>query len=227
MSYTEDQKDQSNNLDDLYEKIDIEELSTLELNEEETKFLEAFTADPGFQMSLEQLLSEVENLDITQIQSKLLLLMRQFFHARIKDKEVLKSLIKKREKVINDHLKHLSLYIMQNRSQIIRDASRGIAKSKDKYEYLSKKSRENLKQIIKRFAVYELYKFVNPRRIAGETRRENFIHNMVLGGMERASRFEGGTKAEIKSYSPQFIKNLEKQHKEFAKGGGKGRGFIL
>ena len=68
----------------------------------------------------------------------------------------------------------------------------------------------------------EIYKFINPHRIAGETRKENFVHNMILGGMKRASRYEGGTKKELKSYSPSFIRNLEKQHKSFKRGNNKG-----
>jgi hypothetical protein len=217
-----EEKGDSNNLDDLYEKIDIEELVATELNEEEQKILNMLSLDSSFQVAVEKILANIQDLDIIQIQSQLLLLLHQIFKARIKDKEVLQSFIKKREKAINKNLKNLSLFLMNARSQMIRDVSRSISRPKDKYEYLTKESRNNLRKTIRRFAVYELYKFINPRRIAGETRKENFAHNMVVGGLELASHFEGGTKSEIESYSPTFIKKLDKQHAAFKKGGNKG-----
>jgi hypothetical protein len=213
---------QNNDLDDLYEKIDLEELLASELKPEEAQLLGAIEEDLEMQSAIEQLLGNIGDLDITQIQSKLLILLYQIFEARIKDKEIFKAFIKKHEKNINDYLKSISLYLMQTRSQVIRDASRSIEAKEDKYEYLTKESRANLRKVIKRFAVYELYKFINPRRIAGETRRDNFIHNMILGGLKRASRYEGGTKSEIKSYSPKFIRNLEKQHRSFKRGNNTG-----
>jgi hypothetical protein len=215
-------EDEAADLDSLYEKIDVEELLTTELSSQEAELLSHIDGDPALQMSIEQLLNDIDGLDTAQVQSKLLLLLHQVFKARIKDKEMLRSFLKKREKVINDHLRNLSLYVMQTRSKTIRDASRNIVAKSDKYEYLTQGSRDNLRKIIRRFAVYEIYKFINPHRIAGETRKENFVHNMILGGMKRASRYEGGTKKELKSYSPSFIRNLEKQHKSFKRGNNKG-----
>ena len=50
---------------------------------------------------------------------------------------------------------------------------------------------------------------MNPKRIAGETRQENFAHNVIERGLESAKHYAGGTKHEIERYSPQFIKKLE------------------
>lgn len=215
-------KEQNDEVKSLDEKIDIEELLGDELEPEEAELLSAIEDDPEVQTAIEELLNNIDDLDIVQVQSKLLLLLHQIFQARIKDKEKFKAFIKKREKTINDYLKNISLYLLQTRSEIVRDASRNILTQEDKYEYLTKESRNNLRKSIKRFTVYELYKFVNPRRIAGETRRDNFINNMIIGGLKRASRYEGGTKREIQTYSPKFIRNLEKQHRSFKRGGGSG-----
>ncbi len=215
-------KDQNDEVKSLDEKINIEELLGDELEPEEAELLSAIEDDPEVQTAIEELLNNIDDLDIVQVQSKLLLLLHQIFQARIKDKEKFKAFIKKREKTINDYLKNISLYLLQTRSEIVRDASRNILTQEDKYEYLTKESRNNLRKSIKRFTVYELYKFVNPRRIAGETRRDNFINNMIIGGLKRASRYEGGTKREIQTYSPKFIRNLEKQHRSFKRGGSSG-----
>jgi hypothetical protein len=215
-------KNQNDEVKSLDEKINIEELLGDELEPEEAELLSAIEDDPEVQTAIEELLNNIDDLDIVQVQSKLLLLLHQIFQARIKDKEKFKAFIKKREKTINDYLKNISLYLLQTRSEIVRDASRNILTKEDKYEYLTKESRNNLRKSIKRFTVYEIYKFVNPRRIAGETRRDNFINNMIVGGLKRASRYEGGTKREIQTYSPKFIRNLEKQHRSFKRGGSSG-----
>jgi hypothetical protein len=206
-------------LEDVYEKIDIEELAALELTLEEKQIFEVLDSDLNFQIAVEKVLANIDNVDITQTQSELLLLLYQFFKSKMDNRGYLKTLLKKRKKYIKEDIKKMSLFIMQTKSKIMRDASRNIASAKDRYEYLSKQSRNNLRAIIKRFAVYELYKFVSPRRIAGETRRQNFIHNMLLGGLKYASRYEGGTKAEVASYSPQFLRKLEKDHERINRGG--------
>jgi hypothetical protein len=176
-------------------------------------------SDLNFQIAVEKVLANIDNVDITQTQSELLLLLYQFFKSKMDNRGYLKTLLKKRKKYIKEDIKKMSLFIMQTKSKIMRDASRNIASAKDRYEYLSKESRNNLRAIIKRFAVYELYKFVTPRKIAGETRRENFVHNMLLGGLKYASRYEGGTKAEVASYSPQFLRKLERDHERINRGG--------
>ena len=35
---------------------------------------------------------------------------------------------------------------------------------------------------MKNFAVYEVYKVMNPKRIAGETAKDNYKHNLIEGG---------------------------------------------
>jgi hypothetical protein len=75
-----------------------------------------------------------------------------------------------------------------------------------------------LRDTIKKFALYQIYKFSTPRRIAGETRKQKFIDNMLIGGLKLASRHAGGSKKELANYSPEFIKKLEKQHQKMSRG---------
>ena len=115
------------------------------------------------------------------------------------------------------HVKDLSQYLINHRSHKAITANKDIDKPKDKYQYLNLKSRINLRSIIKKFVVYEVYKAINPRRIAGERARDNFVNNMIIGGMKRASQYTGGSKSEIRTYGKKMIQDLEKKHRSFKK----------
>jgi hypothetical protein len=43
------------------------------------------------------------------------------------------------------------------------------------------KSREDFKRSVQHFIIYQIYKIMNPRRIAGETKKDNYIHNLYMG----------------------------------------------
>ncbi len=43
---------------------------------------------------------------------------------------------------------------------------------------------------IMRIIIYEIYKMINPKQIAGETRMENFINNATLYGLEAAIAYD-------------------------------------
>jgi transcriptional regulator NrdR family protein len=62
-------------------------------------------------------------------------------------------------------------------------------KSKNQFATRDENKDKNLRDIIKRFAVYELYKFITPQRIAGESRQANFTHNMLVSGLKRALNY--------------------------------------
>ena len=61
---------------------------------------------------------------------------------------------------------------------------------------------------------------MNPRRIAGETKKDNYRHNMAIGGHRLASKHTGGRDHEVKSYSERFKKQTKRAAKTFKKGGG-------
>ncbi|MFV9875941.1 MAG: DUF5394 family protein [Rickettsiales endosymbiont of Dermacentor nuttalli] len=63
--------------------------------------------------------------------------------------------------------------------------------------------RENLRKAI----IYEIYKFTNPKRIAGETRIENFINNILKGGIGYAKRFDFDNFTADKTKYTHMIKN--------------------
>ncbi len=74
------------------------------------------------------------------------------------------------------------------------------------------KSEAELKRRL-RLMIYEFYKVINPRRIAGETELDNFIANALIMGVEAALQFEGGNIA--KSFTAKELQNLESHSKSF------------
>ncbi|KIE04747.1 hypothetical protein NF27_FX00080 [Candidatus Jidaibacter acanthamoeba] len=79
-----------------------------------------------------------------------------------------------------------------------------------------------------RLAMYEIYKILNPRQLAGETSLENFVNNVKTRGVEEAMKYEGAEHA--KNFNSNELENLESHKFGFvqaleahgAKGGGRG-----
>ena len=74
-------------------------------------------------------------------------------------------------------------------------------KNTEQSKYITNKSKENLKMILRNAVVYEIYKVMNPRRIAGETAKDNYMHNMLVGGEKLAGKHTGGRPREVAKYS--------------------------
>lgn len=94
----------------------------------------------------------------------------------------------------------------------------------DKEEELTKEERERRHRLM----VYEVYKVMNPNRLAGETSIENFINNVITRGIKTAMKYEGGNFA--KFFDAKDLENLESHKHSFSqmlrdsgfKGGGRG-----
>lgn len=88
---------------------------------------------------------------------------------------------------------------------------------------------EEEKQRRNRLVIYEVYKILNPHRLAGETSLENFINNVRTRGIEEARKYEGADKEQdfdkkeledLESHKFSFVKSLEAEGFK-----GKGRGL--
>ena len=74
--------------------------------------------------------------------------------------------------------------------------------------------RNNLKLILKRAIIYEAYKIVSPRKIAGETLETNFKSNIIMRGVKNALKVERKTyKQAEQTYGKGFIKQAIKAKK--------------
>lgn len=97
----------------------------------------------------------------------------------------------------------------------------GISIRKDKNKEKDKEKEElteEQKKIRHMQIMYEAYKILNPRRIAGETSLENFISNVLTRGVKTARGYEGAeyeryfTKKELdnlSSYKKSFVNKLK------------------
>ncbi|AAU03585.1 DUF5394 family protein [Rickettsia typhi] len=182
-------------------------------SKEVEEIFEELSKNEEFDYEIERILAILneQTMDLTQLQSRIILLIRKYLD---KTKNLK---FKMDEKLINKNVAEVSNYLMHQHSKIVRDANKNLVKPKDKLQSLTKQARMDLKRLIKSFAVYQVYMFMNPKRIAGETKLMNFAYNMIKGGMKLAKKYEGGKEKDIKSYSPRLIKKLEKAHAGFKK----------
>lgn len=184
------------------------------------EILDAIEGDEEFNQEIEELISELDkgNLDLSALQSRFLLLIRAALSkARKGNLAYLEHKLKATEKEILEQLTSLSHYIMMKKVDVVRESTEGLDAPKDKYAHLTSASIQYTKQILKKFAMYEIYKVMNPHRIAGETKRENFVNNYITGGLRKAIRFEGGSKKDMQSYSAKMLKSLDKAHRKFSR----------
>ncbi|MDJ1257732.1 MAG: DUF5394 family protein [Candidatus Midichloria sp.] len=79
-----------------------------------------------------------------------------------------------------------------------------------------------------RFVVYEIYKMLNPSRIAGETEIQNFIDNVMIRGVEAALYYDrrnisrGFSKEELKILGQHSKTALRRINAFGSRGWGKG-----
>jgi len=186
-------------------------------SKEVEEIFEELSKNEDFEHEVEQILAILneQTMDLTQLQTQIILLIRKYLG---KTKNIKLKMLKMDEKLINKNVAEISNYLMHQRSKIVRDSNKNLANPKDKLQGLTKQAKMNLKRLIKSFAVYQIYMFMNPKRIAGETKQMNFAYNFIKGGMKLAKKYEGGKAKDIKSYSPKLIKKLEKAHAGFKKG---------
>ena len=199
---------------------DLLENDEEKLSEETLAMVEALEADEEFNKEIQNLVAslQADTLDLSAIQSKFLLLIKAALSRLGKGKSrEFEHKLKTNEKDILNQLTMLSHHLMMQKTSLAREASEGLDAPKDKQASLNSSSVQNTKQILKRFAIYEIYKITNPRRIAGETKMQNFVHNYITGGMRKAMRYD---LSEVKSATPQTIRTLDRERRSFVKSGG-------
>lgn len=208
-------------MDDQAEDIDFSRLESEEGIDPELKtFLAALSQDGELDKALDEMMENLDlsgNIDLEEIKKKLITLLRDHL-GRIKsiDEASIKNILNKRDNAINKHLRELSQYLMLRQAQRMENKKSIFSKLGDA---ISRQARKDFKNVFKRFAIYEVYMVMNPKRIAGEDKVINFVHNMIMGGLEKARDYEGGSDSDIASYSPELIDKLIKQHVQFKKTG--------
>lgn len=152
---------------------------------------------------------DTEKLESLGSQKTLLLMLLEYLVLNIDNPNIDKTLIRFLELFLNIKIKK---------------KKREEEQEEEKEEELTKSEKERRRQII----WYEVYKVLNPQRIAGETEVENFINNVRTRGIVEALKYEGAKY--IKSYDKESLETLERTKASFVellaqqgfKGGGKG-----
>lgn len=168
--------------------------------------------------AVEQLIDECDEL--TELQSKLILLIQEHLKKKKKalDPKKVAGVDADEEKIARD-TEELSRKLLQEVDKEL-DLTLGRISRKDRMHILNLEAKKNIKRIMKNFAVYEVYKVMNPKRIAGETAKDNYKHNLIEGGEKLASKYEGGRESDLKRYGSVEVARLKRQVAAFKKGGG-------
>tara|TARA_B110000503_G_C7164519_1_gene421244 strand:- start:10 stop:654 length:645 start_codon:yes stop_codon:yes gene_type:complete len=196
----------------------LDELDSSLKNKYESEFAHIFEElekNNNLGKAVDQIFNETN--DLNKIQSKLLLIIKK--HLKVSKKNV-----KKRrdadidkDKIAKDITEFCSV-VMQN---LDTEPKIGKLSAKDRTCMLKIEVKKNLNKILKNFVVYEIYKIMNPKRIAGETAKENYRNNLIEGGQKLAEKYEGGKEADLKSYGSAKVSKIQQQAAAFRRGDGK------
>lgn len=190
-------------------------------------FMTKLNEDQDFNAEIERLLANLNGIDLTMLQSEIMLLLKKSVSLLKSQKAKIKleQLSKSGDDALLQQIHKVSSYIMMQKSRIIRTNNRnlGLNTKSDRYQYnIDKKAEKDLSNTIKRLATYEVYKILNPRRLAGETKIDNFINNIITSGIEFAKKHE--KKSDIEQYYSEhgkIIKEAEKKTQQFKGSGGR------
>jgi hypothetical protein len=173
--------------------------------------------DQDLGKAVEQIFDETN--DLNEIQTKIILLIKEHLEIEKKlDLEKNQDIDADEEKIARD-VTELCRKMMQDLDEEI-DPTLGKISKKDRAHMLNLEAKKNIKKIMKNFAVYEVYKIMNPKRIAGETAKDNYKHNLMRGGQKLAGKYEGGKAADLQKYGPEEVNRIQKHVMEAKKGGG-------
>lgn len=188
------------------EEFNIQYLESLP--KEAAEFLSLLDGDDSFAEEIELFIENLYKFDIAKIHEQIMAIIESSMQKLIlkeKIKELLDDLTSGGEGIKQD-LKRLQDYLEQDTNIDLTN--------------LEKKASRQLILLMKNFIIYEIYKILSPRRIAGTSLRENFISNFLLRGEKVARKFEGGSKKDIAKYGKGFLAKLKNKKKKISSGGG-------
>ncbi len=174
--------------------------------------------DEDLGKAIEKIFDEIT--DLNEIQVKIILLIRNYLKTKKKSGIDVNKIDELEKKITEDMSKFAEKFNRVVEEEI--DPNLGTVK-KGKESILNIEAKKNLKRIMKNFAVYEVYKIMNPKRIAGETKEDNYRKNLMQGGEQLASRYEGGKESDLKQYGEAKVERIKHQALSMSKSGGIGR----
>lgn len=135
----------------------------------------------NFEKEIERIFNETNDLD--QIQTEVIDAVREYTQdSPLKDSSALQQI----ETTIT---KTCKIFAQPKSKSASQDKEVGLQKNQS--QQITEESKKNLKTLLEKFAIYEVYKVMNPKRIAGETKKTNYEHNLITGGEKKADRYAG------------------------------------
>ncbi len=163
-----------------------------------------------------------ETTDLNEIKVKIILLIRNYLKAKKKSGIDVNKIDELEKKITEDINKFAGKFNRVVGGEEV-DPNLGTVSKKSGESRLNIEAKKNLRRIMKNFAVYEVYKIMNPKRIAGETKEDNYRKNLMQGGEQLASRYEGGKESDLKHYGEAKVERIKHQASLMSKSGGIGR----
>lgn len=173
--------------------------------------------DDDLGKAIEQICDDTN--DLNEIQSKLILTIKE--HLKISRKSNLRvdeGVDADEEKIAKD-ITEFCRTVMQDLDKDI-EQNTGRISHKDRAHLLSVEAKKNLKRVMKSFVIYQVYKIMNPKRIAGETSKENYQNNLIYGGQKLAGKYEGGKEDDLKKYGSAEVNRMQRQASSIKRDGG-------
>ena len=87
----------------------------------------------------------------------------------------------------------------------------------DDFEHLTPQSKKQLKYVVKQFLIYEIYKILTPRQVAGKTKMDTFIYNLILRGLEKAMKYSNISEFQIHKIPNKYMQKIMAARKQFTK----------
>lgn len=173
--------------------------------------------DDNLGKAIEQICNDTN--DLNEIQSKLILMIKE--HLKISRKSNLRvdeGVDADEEKIAKD-ITEFCRTVMQDLDKDI-EQNPGKISHKDRAHLLNVEAKKNLKRVMKSFVIYQVYKIMNPKRIAGETSKENYQNNLIYGGQKLAAKYEGGKEDDLKKYGSAEVNRMQRQASSIKRDGG-------
>lgn len=194
-----------------------------EPDEDIKKILEYLENDPEFSKKLDDLVLQIGKSggDLSKLHSQIILLLENAMK-KVVVKNYIKRLLEKLDgnaESIKVKINKLGLYLIKNRTKYLQDFDmKDLADPEMSKLFLDSVVAKNLRNIMLRFMIYEAYKILNPRRIAGVTREQNYISNYIVRGARVADKYDKDMTKHLAKSNPKLLKNLAKKRKKFKKG---------
>ena len=159
-------------------------------------------SDPKEFQDIDAILSILLEKGLVFDASELAALVGKFL-AKVKNKLGSKS------KITKDQVKSVLQTLQTESDFLLMQHALSVGEERDKKQ--SQKKKQDIKAILRRAIIYEAYKIMSPRQIAGESRVDNLRSNIIMQGLEKALKIENKSLEQVeKQYGKSFIKNVTK-----------------